>query len=81
VNDEARPDDQLTPSEERLLSLLLLFSADRPEADASLTDSVLRTVRWQLLVRGFARTMASLASAVGEGLGILLGIRTGPRKG
>ncbi len=70
---------ELSPAERRLVALLALLKTE--DADGSgLAAAVLRRARWQLLVRDLARSVASVAVAVGEGVAILVGV-TGRRHG
>ena len=73
MNGEHREDEPVTLAEERLLRLLA--SLEREDAaDASLTQRVMRSVRWQHAVRGVVVMVGTLAGAVGDGLAVLLGI-------
>jgi hypothetical protein len=72
MNDERRRDD-LTPSEERLVRLLLLLRAE-PVDGSAVTNAVMRAARWQLVVRGVARALSDVALAVAEGVAMIAGV-------
>lgn len=72
MNDE-RGRDPLSPAEQRLVRLLALLRSDLVEAPP-LAPAVMRVARWQLLVRDLARSLASIAVAVVEGVGLLIGL-------
>ena len=73
MNGEHREDEPVTSAEERLLRLLSTLERE-DGADASLTQRVMRSVRWQHAVRGVVVMGGTLAGAVGDGLAVLLGI-------
>lgn len=79
MNDEERG-EELTPAEARLVRLLAVLRAEAPDGSA-LARAVLRTARWQLVVRGLARTVADLAFAVANGVAVLFGFGPGSRRG
>jgi hypothetical protein len=79
MNDDRTPDEELTPAEERLLTLLTLLRADAPRSDRALTDAVLRTARWQLVFLGVFSTVGGFATATVDTLASILGIRAGSR--
>jgi len=68
--------EELTPAERRLVALLALLRTENGDG-SRLPSAVLRRARWQLLVRDLARTLASIAAAVGQGLAILVGPTAG----
>jgi hypothetical protein len=74
------PAEELSPAEQRLVRLLALLRAERVDAPA-LASAVVRTARWQLVVRELARSLASIAVAVVEGAGLLFGFGAQGRRG
>lgn len=72
MNDEPAA-EELSPAEQRLVRLLALLRAERVDAPG-LASAVARTARWQLVVRELARSLASIAVAVAEGVGLLFGL-------
>lgn len=68
-------------SEERLAGLLELLRSDEPRHETPLTESVMRTARWQYAVRGAAVAVTELAGVVVDGVALLLGVRAGRRGG
>jgi hypothetical protein len=78
MNDDPRR-EELSPAEERLLALLTLLRADAPRSDRALTQAVIRTARWQLLLRGVFRALGGFATVTVDALAAVLGIRIGPR--
>ena len=80
MNDERRHDEELTPAERRLAGLLGLVRAQPAPGDPELTRSVMRTVRWQVLVRGALGAIGSVGATVGEGLSLLLRGGAGRRR-
>ena len=79
MNDDRTREDELTPAEERLLALLTLLRAETPPSDPALTNAVMRTARWQVLVRGMFRAVGGFATVTADAFAAILGIRTGPR--
>lgn len=79
---DERPEtsERLTPSEERLAGLLVLLRDERVPDGADLTEAVVRTARWQLVLRGAGLAVADVAAAVVHGLAILVGV-PGRRRG
>lgn len=56
------PDD-LSPAEEQLVALLEILRAEGVEPGDALADAVMRTVEWQLFVRG---TIVLIGDLVGS---------------
>ncbi len=79
MNDDRTPDEDLTPAEERLLALLTLLRAEAPRSDRALTEAVIRTARWQLVLLGVFRAVGGFATATVDTLAAILGIRAGSR--
>jgi hypothetical protein len=79
MNDERTSDEDLTPAEERLLALLTLLRAEAPRSDRALTEAVMRTARWQLVLAGVFRAVGGFATATVDTLASILGIRAGSR--
>ena len=65
--------DELTSAEARLVRLLALL-APGPAGDASLTRSIVRAARWQLVFRELAQVVGSVAAAVAEGVALIVGV-------
>ena len=74
MNDEPR-DEPLSAAEERLLAYLLLLRVEAQEAGAPGAQSVMRTVRWQLMIRSVVRAVGDLAAAIADGVTALVGQR------
>lgn len=70
-----RDNEPLSPAEERLLTYLLLLRGDAQAAAEPGTQSVMRTVRWQLMVRSVVRAVSDLAAAIADGIAALVGRR------
>jgi hypothetical protein len=64
-----------SPAEERLDEHLGLLRREEAEADASLTDRIVSTARWQRALRGPVAAIASVVGAVVDGLTSLVGGR------
>ncbi len=73
MSDEREPDRDLTVQETALLQLVMSLRAEQPAAHESLTEVIMRTVRWQYLLRGTLRFVNLLAGSVGDGLSLLFG--------
>ena len=67
-----RADPGLGPAEQRLVRLLALLRVE-PGDSQGLTSEVMRTARWQLVVRDLAGALGGIAAAIGSGIGVLLG--------
>lgn len=76
MNDGRGHDDELTHAERRLVGLLALLRAEPAPADAALARAVIRTVRWQALVRGALAAIGSVGGALAEGVSLVLGSRS-----
>ncbi len=74
------PTDGLNPSEARVRTLLEQLTAGAPRASESLTPRVIRTARWQFVVRRLLRNTGALAGSLVIGADLLLGLRRRPRK-
>jgi Xaa-Pro aminopeptidase len=70
--------DPPSPAEQTLLAHLEGLREHPPAATADLVDAVMRTARWQAVVRPYLLTGGALASTVAVGLGMLVG--DGPRR-
>jgi hypothetical protein len=79
VNDDRGPEENLTPAEERLLTLLTLLRAEAPRSDRALTEAVVRTARVQLVLRTVFRAVGGFAFVAVDALAAILGIRPGQR--
>ncbi len=79
MNDDRTPDEDLTPAEERLLALLTLLRAETPRSDRTLTEAVMRTARWQLVLAGVFRAVGGFATTTVDTIASILGIRAGSR--
>ncbi|HEV3480445.1 MAG TPA: hypothetical protein VG144_13485 [Gaiellaceae bacterium] len=67
-----------TPAEQRLAALLALLRSDLVRSRPGLATAIMRSVRWQGLLRDMADALGTFASSVVRGLGILLGHSRGP---
>jgi hypothetical protein len=81
VNQEGRREEQLTPSEERLVRLLGVLRAGAPPSGATLPGGVTRTASWQLFVKRVALTAGDVIVAAGETLATVFGLRPSRRRG
>ncbi len=79
MNDDRTREDDLTAAEERLLALLTLLRAEPPPPDRALTQAVMRTAQWQLVLQGVFRAVGGFAGVTADALAAILGIRTRPR--
>lgn len=70
-----RAEDRLTPVESRLATLLDALRSEPPPPDAGLTESVMRTARWQFAARGTLVALTELAEVLIGGVAALLGVR------
>jgi hypothetical protein len=64
--------DGLTPAEQELLSLLEVLRAEGLEPAEALADAVMRTVEWQILVRGTIVLIGDLAGSMAAMLTLFL---------
>jgi hypothetical protein len=80
VNEEGRPEEGLTASEERLVRLLRLLRVDTPRNGATLPADVVRTASWQLSVRRVAIAASDMIVAAGQTLATVLGLRPSSRR-
>lgn len=62
-------------AEERLVVLLGVLRVDAPRPDESIDERVMRTARWQHLVRGVLSVLSDLAVLLVDGLILMLGLR------
>ena len=79
MNDDRTREDDLTAAEERLLALLTLLRTEVPRSDRALTEAVMRTAHWQLVLQGVFRAVGGFAGVTVDALVAILGIRTRPR--
>jgi hypothetical protein len=56
--------DGMTPAERELVALLELLRTERLEPGEELATAVIRTVRWQVLVRGTIVLIGDLAGSM-----------------
>ena len=69
--------DGISPSEERLLALLLLLREEAPRPEEPLTDAIMRHARRQLVMRRALDALLALVGGILDGAMLLLGL--GPR--
>jgi hypothetical protein len=62
-------------AEERLMVLLEVLRADATRPDESIDERVMRTARWQYLVRGVLSVLNDLAALLVDGVILMLGLR------
>jgi hypothetical protein len=62
--------DEVGAAEEQLLALLALLRAEGIEPGAALTDAVMRTVQWQVLVRGTIVLIGDLVGSMAAALAL-----------
>jgi hypothetical protein len=65
----------VTPAEERLLVYLQGLREHPPEPGVELVTVVLRTARWQALVRPYMAAAGTLAGAFAAGMQLLAGAK------
>lgn len=65
------PDD-LSPAEEQLVALLEILRAEGVEPGDALADAVMRTVEWQLFVRGTIVLIGDLVGSMAAMLSLFL---------
>lgn len=65
------PED-LSPAEEQLVALLELLRAEGVEPGDALADAVMRTVEWQLFVRGTIVLIGDLVGSMAAMLSLFL---------
>ena len=71
--------DDLSPSEQRLLSLLVLLQEEGPRPGEAVTEAILREARRQLVIRRTIQTLSSLLGGIADGARLLLGLGPLPR--
>ena len=79
MTDDQPREDELTAAEERLLALLTLLRAEAPRSDRALTQAVMRTAQWQLVLQSVFRAVGGFAGVTVDALAAILGVRTGPK--
>jgi hypothetical protein len=65
--------DGLGPAEEQLVALLELLQAEGIEPSEALADAVMRTIEWQVLVRGTIVLIGDLVGSMAAMLTLYLG--------
>lgn len=60
--------DGLTPAEEQLVALLEVLRAEGLDPGEALTAAVMRTVQWQILVRGTIVLIGDLVGSIAAAL-------------
>jgi hypothetical protein len=65
------PED-VAPAEEQLLALLELLRDEGLEPAEALTDAVMRTVEWQLFIRGTVLLIGDLVGSMAAVVALLL---------
>jgi hypothetical protein len=71
------PEPPLTPAEARLLGLLVYLQAEALRPGEPLETAIMRTLRWQVIVRGALREVAGVIDGIADTLARLLGLRRG----
>lgn len=66
----------LTAAEERLTVLLGALRADAAPESESIDERVMRTARWQYLVRGVLAVLSDLVALLLDGVILMLGLRS-----
>jgi hypothetical protein len=64
--------DAAGAAEEQLVALLELLRAEGVEPGAAVTDAVMRTVQWQILVRGTLVLIGDLVGSMAAALALFL---------
>jgi hypothetical protein len=70
--------DGLSPAEEQVVALLELVRAEGIEPREALADAVMRTVEWQVLVRGTIVLISDLVGSMAAMLSLFLSERSRP---
>ncbi len=65
--------DGLSPAEEQLVALLELLQAEGIEPSEALADAVMRTVEWQVFIRGTIVLIGDLVGSMAAMLTLYLG--------
>jgi hypothetical protein len=65
--------DGLSPAEEQLVALLELLRAEGIEPSETVADAVMRTIEWQLLIRGTIVLIGDLVGSMAAMLTLYLG--------
>jgi hypothetical protein len=64
--------DSLSPAEEQLVALLEVLRAEGIEPSDALADAVLRTIAWQLFIRGTIALISDLMGSMAAMLSLFL---------
>jgi len=72
------PLDGLSPTEQRLLTILILLREDAPRPDDALTAAIMRQARRQHVMRQAVMTVTSILAGIFDGALLLLGLRPAP---
>ena len=72
MTDSDVPAEHLSPAEQRLFQHLELLRASPPTAAPDLILRIVRRARWQRAIRGQLILVGAVASAIGDGLRLLL---------
>jgi hypothetical protein len=67
-----RDPDDASAAEEQLVALLALLRADGVEPGTALTEAVIRTVQWQVLVRGTIVLIGDLVGSMAAALALFV---------
>ena len=68
-------DGARSAAEERLLTLIALLRLESPHSDDSLSEAIMRTARWQYVVRGVLTTLSELAAVLLDAVLLMTGLR------
>jgi hypothetical protein len=72
--------DGVSPAEEQLVALLELLRTEGIEPREALADTVMRTVEWQVLVRGTIVLISDLVGSMAAMLSLFLSEPSPPRR-
>ncbi len=81
MTDSGPASDATTPAEARLVEHLAVLREQPPTPAPTLTPTIVRTARWQRVVRVPLRAMGAMTLALVEGLGLVTRRRTERRTG
>lgn len=57
------------------MTLIALLRVESPHSDDSLGEAIMRTARWQYVVRGVLATLSELATVLFEAVLLMTGLR------
>ena len=73
--------DGLTPAEEQVVAVLEVLRAEGLDPGDAVTDAVMRTVQWQILVRGTIVLIGDLVGSIAAALALFASSPSRTREG